>query len=133
MAIQDENLQNLEFSIDELFQRIQPDLDELEKDDQAIEDRASQQFGELFFEKERDEIMMKRYQLDQFKRQFLIKKNERGRRMSPSRSGKKRRGMTGLTNLNLSANTSRARNSLSSRGSNLSFYLNDANKSFENP
>lgn len=133
MAIQDENLQNLEFSIDELFQRIQPDLDELEKDDQAIEDRASQQFGELFFEKERDEIMMKRYQLDQFKRQFLIKKNERGRRMSPSRSSKKGRGMTGLTNLNLSANTSRARNSLSSRGSNLSFYLNDANKSFENP
>ena len=67
--------------------------------------------------------MIKRHQLDQFKREFLVNKKERGRRASLIRSSKKKRGMRALLNLNLSDNASKGRNSLSSDGSDLSYFM----------
>jgi hypothetical protein len=64
-------MRHLEFSINELFDSIQPDLDELEApvilESMDSEVASSTRYREILFEKERDEIMLKRFQLDHLK------------------------------------------------------------------
>ena len=54
------SLKNLEICIDVLFQKIQPEIDELDEG-------QYEKNKEAYFEKERDDIMVKRFQLDQYK------------------------------------------------------------------
>ena len=60
MSSQNASLKNLEICIDVLFQKIQPEVDDLDEE-------QYEQNKEAYFEKERDDIMVKRFQLDQFK------------------------------------------------------------------
>jgi hypothetical protein len=82
-------LKNLEICIEVLFQKIQPDIDDL--DEEQYENNK-----EAYFEKDRDEIMVKRYQLEEFKGLLqkklgrIMKLRNKGERLGCKRSTNKR-------------------------------------------
>ena len=63
LKMQDQHISKLENCLDLFFEQLQPEID-------GVMGEGDEEESNTLFEKERDDIMVKRYQLEEFKREL---------------------------------------------------------------